>query len=282
MATLSDDLAGMNIDSPVLSMLRWVQDVPVAGIMSVDVERGLWTSQATKATLVALGLNLLRVAVNSAPEAVAASPCRQTAGSSLLASRCRHGGLLERTANLQDRRRSITKWRAAFRGLISAAALLVPFMAAADSHLQTKAIDAKFITSAHVDFKIIIPPVIYLELRTGNERGKGPVRMHVMSNSRAVALHASVRTSDIGGSTSSTPTSLNSPAARPTSVVTASTPVSGEGGGRSVVLNAAARKIIAQDEECMVGDAHAAAAPANPQSSADVRAAMAYCTVSMP
>jgi hypothetical protein len=155
-------------------------------------------------------------------------------------------------------------------------------MAVADSHLQTKAIDAKFTTTAHVDFKIIIPPVIYVQMGTGNERGEGSVRMHVISNSRAVALQASVGTSENGGSTSSTPTSVNSPAARPTSVITASTPVSGDRGGRSVVLNAAARKIIAQDEECIVGDAHAAAAPANPQSSADVRAAMAYCTVSMP
>jgi hypothetical protein len=279
MPTQSDGLAGMNIDSPMRYILRWVQDGPVAGIFSVDVERGLWTNQATKATLIALGLNLLRVAVNLSPGAVAASPCRQTVGSSLLASRCRHRGLLERTANLQDRRSSIAKWPAAFHGLISIAALLVPFMAAADSHLQNKAIDARFISTAHVDFKIIIPPVIYLQLGTGNERGDGPVRMYIMSNSRAAPLHASVRTSDIDGSTSSIPTAMNSPAARPTSVVT---PVSGEGGGRSVVLNASVRKIIEQDEECKLGDGHAAAVPANPQSSANVRSAMTYCTVSMP
>jgi hypothetical protein len=208
--------------------------------------------------------------------------CRQPIGSSRVASRCRHGDLLERAVNLQERRKPITKWSSAFLCLMSTAALLVPFMAAADSHLQTKATDAKFISTAQVDFKIVIPTVIYLQLGNGSDRDGGPVPLRIMSNSRAMTLKASVRMSDGGGSNSSTPTSMIPTVARPISAVTAKMPASGDEAGRNVILIAAARKIIAQDEECILRDAHPAAVPANAHGVVHVNAAEAFCTVSMP
>lgn len=207
---------------------------------------------------------------------------RQPISSSRVASHCRGGGLLERTAILQELRKPITKWPSALRGLMSTAALLVPLVAAADSHLQTKATDAKFISTAQVDFKIIIPSVIYLQLGNGNDRGGGPVPLHVTSNSRAVTLNASVRMTDDGGSHSSTPASLNSSVARPISAGTAKMPASGDEAGLNVTLIAAPRKIIAQDDQSILGDVYAAAAPANPYSSLNADAAEGIYTVSMP
>ena len=194
----------------------------------------------------------------------------------------RHGDLFERAANLQQRRKPITKWLSAFRGLLSIAALLMPLMAAADSYLQTKATGGKFIATAHVDFKIVIPRVVYLQLGSENDRDGSPVPVRIMSNSRTVTLNASVRTTDDGGSDSSTRTSMNAPIARPISAVPAKTPASGDEAGRNVTLNAAAGKIITQDEECVLRDVHPAAVPANAHSVVHVNAAEAFCTVSMP
>jgi hypothetical protein len=192
------------------------------------------------------------------------------------------GDLLERAANLQQRRKPITKWRSAFRGLMSIAALLMPLMAAANSYLQSKATDGKVVATAHVDFKIVIPTAVYLHLGSGNDRDGSPVPVRIMSNSRTVTLNVSVRTPNDGGSDSSTRTSMNSPIAGPISAVPAKALVSGDKADRNVTFNAAAGKIITQDEECALRDAHAAAASANPHRVVNVNATEVFCTVSMP
>jgi hypothetical protein len=99
----------------------------------------------------------------------------------------------------------------AFNGLLGVAALL-PLMAAADSRLQGAAPGAALSAGAHVDFKIVIPEVLYL-------RSGGAEKVSIMSNARNVTLSATAPESE----------------AHP---------------GSHVILRAAAGKVIAQDADC--------------------------------
>jgi hypothetical protein len=102
-----------------------------------------------------------------------------------------------------------------------AAALLVPFLSAADSYVETRAKGAALRATAHVDFKIIIPRILALDLASGDDRIPGTHKVGILSNSRSVTLAATVSASD-------------------------------EARGH-VILNAAARKIILQDAACTTG-----------------------------
>jgi hypothetical protein len=112
----------------------------------------------------------------------------------------------------------IMKWSWALNCVVGAAALLLPPTAAPDSHLQAQVGSAASSATAHVNFKIIIPPVLYLHVASPNE-GTGDPRVAIMSNNHNVALTATIRT----------------PA----------NPVAG-----TFILSSAARKIIAQETVC--------------------------------
>jgi hypothetical protein len=56
------------------------------------------------------------------------------------------------------------KWSCTFNGLIGTTALLLPLTAATESHLQTGAASAGLSSTAQVNFKIIIPKVLYLHV----------------------------------------------------------------------------------------------------------------------
>ena len=106
----------------------------------------------------------------------------------------------------------IVKWSWASHGVVSTAALLLPLMTMAESHLHTGT-GAALVATAHMNFKIVIPQV--LSLQVGD---MGPVA--VMSNGRTLALTATAR----------------APSAKPAP--------------GNVILSAAARKVIAQDAVC--------------------------------
>jgi len=156
------------------------------------------------------------------------------------------------------------KWSKALNGSMGTAALLLPMMVAGESHIQTEAPGTAATATAHVNFKIVIPKVLYLRVGGGNEPIEGAQTVAVMSNSRNLTLNATVRTSD------------------------------SELHARGLVLGVSAGKIIAQDALCMLGDAaHAAVTPVIPISPAvpaipvTTRPAKAgdrqvICTVSMP
>ncbi len=142
------------------------------------------------------------------------------------------------------------KWSKGLTGSMSMAALLLPLMVAADSHIQTKAASAALAATSHVDFKIVIPTVLYMHVESANDRTtRGAETVAIMSNSRNVTLNATVRT--------------------PESEVHA----------RGAILSASARKIIAQDALCTVGDA---AAPVVARGRAKAEDRRMVCTVSMP
>ena len=119
----------------------------------------------------------------------------------------------------------IVKWSWAFNCVVGTAALLLPPAAAPDSHLQTQAGSSAASAAAHVNFKIIIPPVLYLHVAGANEAAGEPGAadsrtVNVMSNNHNVALTATTRT-----------------------------PAGSVAG--NLILSSAARKIIAQDAVCM-------------------------------
>jgi hypothetical protein len=133
-----------------------------------------------------------------------------------------------------------------FTGAICVVAVLLPSMVAAESHLQTKAAGTASVATARVNFKIVIPTVLYLQVGNAADRALGADRplggadrhlgaetVAIMSNSRNVTLNASVRRPD-------------SDVPLPGNVVR----------GAPVILSASRRKVLAQDAPCTAGDAH--------------------------
>jgi hypothetical protein len=142
-----------------------------------------------------------------------------------------------------------------------AAVLLLPSMAATESRVQTAVPDAPLAATAHVNFKIVIPTVLSLEVGTGGDHTLGAETVAIVSNSHNVTLNATVRTPD--------------------------SPAHG-----NVILSAALRKIIAQDAQCSLGPGRPAASPGAAPGAAHAGAAHAgaakaggqqvLCTVSIP
>jgi hypothetical protein len=124
----------------------------------------------------------------------------------------------------------IVNWSRVFNGVLGTAALLLPLSATPESHIQAPTTDSKSSATAHVDFKIIIPRVLYLRVSDADTAAAvaAPNTVAVMSNSHNVALTTTARsaTGSVAG---------------------------------NVILNSAARKTIAQDAVC----AAPAGAPAN-------------------
>ena len=59
------------------------------------------------------------------------------------------------------------KWHETLSGLMSGTALLLPLTAVPESQLQTESAGAVSSTTAHVNFKIVIPQVLYLQVGAG-------------------------------------------------------------------------------------------------------------------
>jgi hypothetical protein len=135
----------------------------------------------------------------------------------------------------------------ALGGLMFFGALLLPFLAFADSQLASGT-RGPLTATAHLRFRIIIPTVLSLEV-ADSTRTAGAQTVTVKSNSHNLALGATLGNS-------------------------------GEATGR-VVLSAAARKVIAQDAPCAAQRAPTAAGLAAAHAdSAPVERMI--CTVSMP
>jgi hypothetical protein len=103
------------------------------------------------------------------------------------------------------------KLHTAFNGLLGIAALL-PSLVAADSQIQTAASGKAVHATAHVDFKIVIPQVLFLHADDARN-------VSIMGNSRTVTLSAT-------------------------------TPDSSSRVAGSVVLRSVAGKVISQDAQC--------------------------------
>ena len=107
---------------------------------------------------------------------------------------------------------------------MSIAALLVPLTAATESGVQSGAPTTAVSATARVNFKIVIPKVLSLQIGQRSERAGSAQTVAIMSNGHNVTLNAAVRSSDAG-------------------VLTRG----------NVVFSAAARKVILQDAQCTPG-----------------------------
>jgi hypothetical protein len=135
----------------------------------------------------------------------------------------------------------------ALGGLICSSALLLPYTVAADSQLRSGTRGPSSV-SAHVRFRVIIPTMLSLEM-VDSPRATGTQTVSIVSNSRNVALGATVGTSALSMG--------------------------------HVILSAAARRTIAQDAPCVAQRAPGAAgSEAAHVNSAPVERVI--CTVSMP
>jgi hypothetical protein len=130
----------------------------------------------------------------------------------------------------------------ALGGLMSFGALLLPFVAFADSQLANGT-HGPLTATAHLRFRIIIPTVLSLDV-AGSTRTAGAQTVTVTSNSRNVALGAT-----LGNSTEAT---------------------------QRVVLSAAARRGIAQEASCTPG------LPQEAVGNKDGGPVKRFCTVSIP
>jgi hypothetical protein len=142
---------------------------------------------------------------------------------------------------------NIVKWSWAINGLMSSAALLVPMVAVPESRIQSEGAGTGLQATAHLNFKIVIPKVLYLHVASAHDRDAQTVA--IMSNSRNVWLTATLRTPEAQGSGGAIPHG-------------------------DVILSAAARKIIAQDTACTLSEPRAGRASAG--------ATQLVCTASMP
>lgn len=105
---------------------------------------------------------------------------------------------------------------------MSAGAALLPLLAAADSQVQTAATRAALSATAHINFKIVIPQVLYLHMGGESAGAAGARTVAIMSNGRTVTLQSSTWTSGDDRSAAH----------------------------GNLILNAGARRIIAQDAQC--------------------------------
>jgi hypothetical protein len=128
------------------------------------------------------------------------------------------------------------------RGLACATGLLLPWWAAAESQLQAGTVNGKTSAAAHVDFRIVIPPVLSLGLTGGDAPTGGAQKVVIFSNNRNVTLSASAATR---------------PAAR-----------------SNLILRAAARKVIAREAACQL--------PTDASPDIASKTDTMICTVSMP
>jgi hypothetical protein len=105
--------------------------------------------------------------------------------------------------------------------LASCAALFLPFLAAADSRVQGTAARATLEATAHLDFKIIIPRVLSMDMADGPDEVRGAQTVAIYTNSHNATLAATIPASDRARG--------------------------------NIILNSAARKIIAQNAVCAPG-----------------------------
>jgi hypothetical protein len=85
------------------------------------------------------------------------------------------------------------KWHRAFNGLRTGAALLLPLAAAPESRIESGTVSSASSAMAHVNFKIVIPQVLYLRVGVGNDGIAGRARPSVILNTsarRAIAQQA--------------------------------------------------------------------------------------------
>jgi hypothetical protein len=202
----------------------------------------------------------------------------------------------------------------ALKGLLGVGALTLPLMAFAESNVQTGAATASPGATAHVDFSIVIPKILYLRVGTGSAYASGTLTSAntidlitfspaagtvgngtpvagtggdltggvetaaIVSNSGNVTLNA---LSDGNGDTIPF-TQITTAATTLTSGTQLPAPVLTNGTSSNVVLTAPATKLIVQDAKWTYSYANAANVPAGTYGGVNVNNSRVTYTATMP
>lgn len=206
----------------------------------------------------------------------------------------------------------------ALKSLVGVAALALPLMASAESNVQTGAATAAPGATAHVDFQVVIPKILYLRVGTGSsyttgnlssnaaidlvtfsptaaQLGGGPIAgtggdltngvetAAIVSNSGNVTLNATA-TGALGNGAGDTIafTQITTAASTLTSATALPAPVLSNGTSTNVVLTAPASKVIVQDAKWTYAYANAAMVPQGTYGGVNANNSRVVYTATMP
>jgi hypothetical protein len=207
----------------------------------------------------------------------------------------------------------------ALKSLVGAGALMLPLMTLAESNVQTGAATASPGATAHVDFTIVIPKVLYLRVGTGSAYSTGALTSvnsidlitfspaagtvgngtavagtggdltggvetaAIVSNSGNVTLNATASGALSDGAGDTIPFSeITTAASTLTSATQLSAPVLTNGTSSNVVLTAPATKLIVQDAKWTYKFANSANVPAGTYGGVNVNNGRVVYTATMP
>ena len=205
------------------------------------------------------------------------------------------------------------------KGVLAAAAAAVPLLCQAESNVQTGAATAAPGATAHVDFQITIPKILYLRVGTGSSYTTGVLTSvgtvdlvqfapaaavvgngtavagtggdltngvetaAIVSNSGNVTLNATAGGALSDGAGDSIPfTQITTTASTLTSATPLPAPVLANGTSANVVLVAPATKIIQQDAKWTYAYANTTAPPAGTYGGVNVQNGRVVYTATMP
>ena len=207
----------------------------------------------------------------------------------------------------------------ALKSLVGAGALMLPLMTFAESTVQTGAATAAPGATAHVDFTIVIPKVLYLRVGTGSAYATGALTSvntidlitfspapgtvgngtavagtggdltggvetaAIVSNSGTVTLNATAGGALSDGNGDTIPfTEITNAATTLTSGTALPAPVLTNGTSSNVVLTAPATKLIVQDAKWTYKFANSANVPAGTYCGVNVNNGRVVYTATMP
>src|SRR4029077_3804515 len=207
----------------------------------------------------------------------------------------------------------------ALKSLVGAGALMLPLMTFAESNVQTGAATAAPGATAHVDFTIVIPKVLYLRVGTGSAYATGALTSvntidlitfspapgtvgngtavtgtggdltggvetaAIVSNSGTVTLNATAGGALSDGNGDTIPfTEITTAATTLTSGTALPAPVLTNGTSSNVVLTAPATKLIVQDAKWTYKFANSANVPAGTYGGVNVNNGRVVYTATMP
>jgi hypothetical protein len=207
----------------------------------------------------------------------------------------------------------------ALKTVLGAASLALPLMAFAESNVQTGAATAAPGATAHVDFSIVIPKILYLRVGTGSKYTTGVLSSNaavdlitfsptaaqvgngtavagtggdltggvetaaIVSNSGNVTLNATASGALSDGNGDSIPfTQITTAATTLTSTTALPAPVLSTGVSGNVVLTAPATKLITQDAKWTFSFANTTNVPAGTYGGVNVNNSRVIYTATMP
>jgi hypothetical protein len=207
----------------------------------------------------------------------------------------------------------------ALKSLLGVAALTLPLMAFAESNVQTGAATNSPGATAHLDFSVVIPKILYLRVGTGSTYSSGALTSvstvdlitfsptagtvgngtavagtggdltggvetaAIVSNSGNVTLNATASGALSDGNGDSIPfTQITTAATTLTSTTALPAPVLSNGVSSNVVLTAPATKLITQDAKWTFSFANAANVPAGTYGGVNVNNSRVIYTATMP